>query len=326
MSIDPRPVYRPRERKISGMTIESIAGFLKGIAKEKWLEKWARWIDELLDVYGVEDVQEVLGISDPWNLNELEQFLIEHCSGLVESECFDKIEQMIKEKGYTKELTKEATQQIEDYLKSIEKAPEIVYGLPWDIQVEVQKYRARPEIDGNKAYSIVYEFLKREGVEESEARRIAEEIASTIPKLKPEKRAEVVTNVVAMVRLAKQATLDKWMKREARAREVKQSAASELRQFVEEIYSIVAPRREVRIPEEKLISLEIPFEQLPRYGITITEAQRTKYPWETIGVITTWAFQNGMRSERVDKIVYMDLIGTVVIYYPLQKPTKCYLL
>lgn len=295
---------KPRYRKISGMTIERIISFLKGIAKENWLSKWARWIDELLDTYRVEDVQDVLGITDVWNFNELEQFLLEHCSDLVESECFDKIEQMIREKGYTKELTKEATQQIEDYLKSIEKAPEILYGLPWDIQAEISKYRAKPEMDHARAYNIVYEFLRREGVDESEARRIAEEIASTIPKLKPEKRAEVVTNVVAMVRLAKQTTLNRFAKAETKAREVKAKA--------------------VRDVEESVKLIHIPFSELPKYVRMVLEARNTRTPSDTIRAIEQWARSQGFHHVLVPYTLSgYDLTDIVIVYYPDKKPSIC---
>jgi len=306
--------------------IDVIVKRLRGAAKQRWLEKWARWIDKLLDDYDVEDIQAVLGIIDPWNLDELEKFLVRHCSGLVESECLDKIEKIIREKGYTKRLSQEIYESVMDYLQYVEKRPEIEYGLPWDIRVEIQRYREFPEMDRKRAYSIVYEFLRREGCEEDEARKIAEEIARTIPKLPPRQRAEVVERTVALARVAKQRTLDEWIKRRYKAEETKKEAKKDLESFVKKLYEILAPPTKVEVPVEKeLYTMEVKFEELPKWQIEILKAQRTHYPWETKGVIITWAEQRGLRPYTVDKIKYYDLVGLVVVYYPRQKPTRCWI-
>jgi arginyl-tRNA synthetase len=113
-----------------------------------------------------------------------------------------------------------------DYVKSVERKPELLYGLPTDVRSEVERFRAKPELDGAKAYQLVYNFLISEGVEPEEARKVAEEIAKTIPKLPPKDRAKVVEDVVGVVKLAKQRTLDYYTRREAKAKEVVKEAVT----------------------------------------------------------------------------------------------------
>jgi len=199
--------------------VDVIAEELKGIAKESWLNKWARWLDQLLDTYDVEDPAEI-GITDPQDLEKLEEFLVERCSGLTESECLKQIEKIIREKGYRRKVTEEVVESVMDYIKSVESKPELLYGLPSDIRAEVERYRARPELDGAKAFNLIYEYLVREGVDPEEARKVADEVAKTIPKIPPSRRVEVLEGVMKVTRLAKQRTLDYYVRRESKAKEV----------------------------------------------------------------------------------------------------------
>jgi len=217
--------------------IREIVESLRGAAKDKWLEKWARWLDELLEVYDVEDPSEVLGFSDVYDLASLQSFLLEYCSDLVESECLRRVDLLIREKGYRRKITEEVAESMLDYIKSVEKRPEVLYGFPATLRSEIEAIRARPELDSGKVFQIVYSFLTGEGVDPEEARRVAEEIAATIPKVAPAKRAEVLETTLATARLAKQRTLLEWARRTEKAREVVEKAAKTANESV--VYAVI---------------------------------------------------------------------------------------
>lgn len=219
--------------------VDVIASELRGIAKESWLGKWSRWLDQLLDVYDVEDPAEVLGITDVYDLEKLEEFLIERCSGLTESECLKEVEKDVRERGYRRKVTEEVVESVMDYVKSVERKPELLYGLPPDVRSEVERFRSKPELDGGKAYELVFNFMVKEGVDPEEARKVAEEIAKTIPKLPPRERAKVVEDVVGVVRLAKQRTLDYYAKQEVKAEEVVKEAVTGKPLSERVVYSVI---------------------------------------------------------------------------------------
>ena len=217
--------------------IKEIVETLKGIAKTSWLNKWARWLDQLLDVYDVEDPTEVLGIPDVYDVEKLESLLLEYCSDLVEGECLKQIEKMIREKGYRRKVTEEVVESVMDYIKSVEKKPEVIYGFPWEIRSEIEKIRARPELDGVKAYEIVYSFLIREGVEPEEAKKVAGEVAKTIPKISPERRADFISSIAVMARTTRQRVLTELAKREEKAKEAIEKGISKVSERV--VYTVL---------------------------------------------------------------------------------------
>lgn len=247
-------VRRERRRKYVApvreeRTVDFIARSLYGIAKERWLEKWARWIDELIRRYNVEDIQKALGIIDIHDLRELERFLIENCSGLTESECLDRIRSRLREQGYRENVTEEMIQSLIDYIRTVEKKPEIEYGFPYDIRARVGELRARPELDRSKAFELVYEFLVKEGTPEDEARRIAEEVAATIPKLPPAKRKDIYEYALTQARYVKQVSLDRWLRREKEAERVAKEAKEDMKRddWIPDIAREVLAGAEARI-------------------------------------------------------------------------------
>jgi len=218
-------------------TIGETINLLRGIAKTRWLEKWSRWISELLDNYDVEDPAEVLGFPDIHNLDKVQSFLIKSCRNETESGCLQQIEKMIREKGLKKKINEEIGESISDYLRSIEQRPEISYGFPWDIRAEIDRFRMRPELDGNKAYDLVYNFLVREGVDPEEARKIAEEIKSTIPKVPIAKRPDVIETSIVVAKIAKQRTLIDYAKKQSKASKIIEKARKSLNERV--VYALI---------------------------------------------------------------------------------------
>lgn len=214
MALDP-----PRTRRTAGMTVEAILARLRGAARRTWLEKWARWVSELLRVYGIEDPH-VIGMEDV-DPENVERLIREHCHGLTESECFDRIESLVREKGATKAITEEVVDDIRDYIDYMEK----VGWLPPEIRTKVQYFREHPWENHERVYSMVRDFLIKQGVEPAEAEVLATEVSLLIPRIDMKRRAEVLEAIMRRVPLARQQALDKWMKRvekaEEQAREIK---------------------------------------------------------------------------------------------------------
>jgi len=226
-------VLAEKKERTIGETID----LLKGIAKTRWLEKWSRWISELLNNYDVEDPTEVLGFPDVHDLGKIQSFLIELCRKETESECLQLIEEMIREKGFKKKINEEISESISDYLKSIEQKPEILYGFPWDIRTEIGMLRSRPELDGNKAYDLIYNFLVREGVDPDEARKIADEIRSTIPKVPIAKRPDVIETSMVVAKIVKQRTLMDYAKKQSKATKIIEKARKSLNERI--VYAMI---------------------------------------------------------------------------------------
>jgi len=226
-----RRVRRVEARRIAPVReerpVDVISRSLWGIAKQRWLEKWSRWIVRLLKTYNVED--KALGIIDPTDLDELEKFLIEHCSGLTESECLEKIRDMIRKQGYKENVTDEMIESMLDFFESVKRRLKIEYGFPPDIVNEIEKLRLHPELNHETAFKVVYEFLVNEGVDKEEAEKIAKEIARSIPAFPKSDRVVVWNQLLHVAKVTKQKKLDEFRKRDEEARKVVEEAKKDLR-------------------------------------------------------------------------------------------------
>jgi hypothetical protein len=188
-------------------TIREIVETLVGAAKEAWLNKWRRWIAELINNYNLEDPQEI-----GYDEAHIEDFLLEHCEDLVEGECYQKIKQMVIEKS-VKTLTQDVTESFAAWYEYIKKDPSIVckqYNLPRDVCDEVLRIARDPCIDRGTARRILTKFfeeeIKRLGGEPSEDlyRDALNEILKIIPEAKCVDWQQV---------LVAQRALDKWVRR-----------------------------------------------------------------------------------------------------------------
>jgi len=209
--------------------VDVISRSLWGIAKQRWLEKWSRWIVRLLKTYNVEDVQKALGITDPTDLDEIEHLLIEHCSGLTESECLKKIRDMIRKQGYRENVTDEMIESMLDFFESVKRRPEIEYGFPPDIVNEIERLRLHPELNHEAAYKVVYEFLTREGVDPEEADRIAKEIARSVPSFPKSDKVVLWSQLLHVAKVTKQKKLDEFVKYDREAEKIVKEAKEDLR-------------------------------------------------------------------------------------------------
>jgi hypothetical protein len=175
-----------REEKPIGEILDTLVG----APRETWLEKWKRWIGEIIQHYHVDPSE--LGY-DP---DLIEDFLEEYCLDLVESECLKKIDQLAREKGGHKTVD-EIAEEWKDYFEIHYKNPRKICD-EYDFDAEtcraVLEIKENPCRDHRKlkevlAQYIRYYFERMYGGEippevdvEAEAERVAKEILPTIPK------------------------------------------------------------------------------------------------------------------------------------------------
>lgn len=219
--------------------IDEIVEELRGAALESWKRKWARLVSDLLRIYGVEDPQ-VIGLGDPSDPDDVIQFIMGHCSGLTESECAKKIEQIIRDYGFSRSIEEVARRAIdelrywEEKEEAIEKAVRLfklpVLDLPPDAAEKLLEIYDNPELNHDTVFDIIISELRALGMPEEEARRIAEESARVIDELleKKRERALAVAHWTQILRH----DVQQERKRLGRKRE---KAEERLRRFIEEL-------------------------------------------------------------------------------------------
>jgi hypothetical protein len=170
--------------------VGEILDTLVGAPREAWLEKWKRWIGEIIQHYHVDPSE--LGY-DP---DLVEDFLEEYCLDLVESECLKKIDQLAREKGGRKTVD-EIAEEWKDYFEIHYKNPRKIcdeYDFDAETCQAVMEIKQNPCKDHRKlkevlAQYIRYYFERMYGGEippevdvDAEAERVANEILPEIPK------------------------------------------------------------------------------------------------------------------------------------------------
>jgi len=170
--------------------IGEILDTLVGAPREAWLEKWKRWIGEIIQHYHVDPSE--LG----YNPDLVEDFLEEYCLDLVESECLKRIDQLAREKGGHKTV-EEIAEEWKDYFDMHYRNPRRIcdeYDFDAETCQAVMEIKQNPCRDHKKlkevlAQYIRYYFERMYGGEippevdvEAEAERVAKEILPTIPK------------------------------------------------------------------------------------------------------------------------------------------------
>lgn len=250
--------------------VEEIAKELKGIAKEKWVGKWVRLVNDLLRVYGIED-PEIIGIHDPLNPEEVMKFVIERCHGLTEPECVRRIEQEFYEHGYTREreltrkLIEEETKYYEEKADWVRRA-EVLFGIPVPLPPDVseklvQIYR-NPELDHEEVFSLVKSELVRMGWPEEEAEEIAREAMKAVDKAL-ERERERIKAMVPWTHLLRYDTRHLQARMERRRRKAKDI----ITKFIEAVAK-----------ERRLVS----WVELTQLGLFKVQRARSKTPEEAI--------------------------------------------
>jgi hypothetical protein len=206
--VEETTVWRERRAPVrEERPIREIIETLVGAAKEAWLNKWRRWIAELISTYNLEDPQEI-----GYDEAHIEDFLLEHCEDLTEGECYQKIKQMVIEKT-VKTVTQDVADTFAAWVEYVKKDPSILcrqYNLPRDVCEEVLKVARNPCIDRGTARRILVKFfeeeIKRLGGEPSE--ELYRDALNEILRIIPEARCVDWQKV-----LVAQVTLDRWLRR-----------------------------------------------------------------------------------------------------------------
>ena len=186
--------------------VETIAEQLRGAARESWAQKWVRLINDIMKVYNVVDYS-LLGFEDPYNPNEVVNWILERCHCLTEPECAKLVEEEIRKHG-ERQILDESVEAIETELERYEKeAVEVqkavnLFKLPIDVPPDVAKLLLdlldNPEMNHETVYSVVKKELLYLGWPEQEAEQIARRSAEVIDKVLAKKR-ERALNVVHWV-------------------------------------------------------------------------------------------------------------------------------
>jgi hypothetical protein len=283
--------------------IEIILEELKGRAKQLYLAKWRKWILEMARTYEVEDVRSLLG----WNIEEdeqLEKFLLEIGHGLTESEIFVKVEELIKKAGQ-KKIKEKQLQGMLDYLAEVRfreiTEPFRRFQLPPHIEEELKTLRRRPELDGNVAYNLVFNYLRGLEIPEEDARKIAEEVKSLVVKVPKEKRPEILEGTLSRAQFVVQRTLKEFAVKEEKAKEITKTATEEVR----------------KVREEKIMSLE----DLSKLGVNLLPATRTRNIEEAEEAVVNWIIAHKYGFEkRVVEFPIKKASNVFVVFWPDRKP------
>jgi len=175
-----------REERPIGEILETLVG----APRETWLEKWRRWIGEIIQHYHV-DPSEI-----GYNPDLIEDFLEEYCLDLVESECLKRIDQLAREKGGHKTV-EEIAEEWKDYFDMHYHNPRRIcdeYDFDAETCQAVMEIKENPCKDHKKLKEVLAQYIKyyferlygeeipQEVNVEAEAERIAKEILPSIPK------------------------------------------------------------------------------------------------------------------------------------------------
>ncbi len=231
--------------------VDELLDELSGAAKQTFLEHKAKYIELLLSNYHLDPAE--IGY-DPEHVDD---FLREHCSGLVWSECLDEIEKLIKESGGRKkveEWAEEIGQSIEDMARQMTQID--YYCKSWGLDSEtcdtLKKIERNPCLDTQLAEKVLTQFFRNtEEVGWEEAVKIVKEyIERQLRKLKCLKWTDILN-------VAKR-TYDKERKTEKRiGRALKISTAETIDKFLSEL-----ERKPKALVEKKPIAVTVGVEKV----------------------------------------------------------------
>jgi len=202
-------------------------------------QRLARFVRRLLDIYNIEDWQELgLGGLDE---EHIYKWALEYCHGLTLGECMDRLEQEVAKHGM-KETTRRTKKYIMEELKRYEAQAQLYHNLSelFGIPIEVDEYTGEmlyrlyknPEEDGKLMRDIVRSYLTSLGWPEEEAEEIAENSARVLEKIASKKNRGVV--LAHWTQILRAATRRGQVAYEARSRLAKQLLEQLRKQQAEE--------------------------------------------------------------------------------------------
>jgi hypothetical protein len=283
--------------------IEIILEELKGRAKQLYLAKWRKWILEMARTYEVEDIKALLG----WDITEDEQlgrFLLEIGHGLTESEIFQKVESLMRQASQ-KKIKEKQLKGIMDYLQHIRYReaidPFAKFQLPSHIEAELKEIKRKPELDGARAFDLVFKYLTSLTIPEEDARKIAEEVKSLVVKVPKEKRPEILEGTLSRAQFIKQKTLKEFAVKEEKAKQIVKQATEEIK----------------KVREEKIMSLE----DLSKLGVNLLPATRTKTVEEAEEAVVNWIIAHRYEfAKRAIEFPIKKASNVFVVFFPDKKP------
>ena len=163
-----------------------------------WLDKWVRWVRNLIAKYRVEDPSEPFGFAEI-NADNVRKLLEEHCLDLTESECYRKLEDMVKPYGLKEEekvermfeKAKAIEKEIKEKEKLAKEKPELLYGLE-EIHEEIEKIRKGITPNGKRAYEIVKEYGLKKGLPPEEVEVYAEDVRKSVEEALAKRKPKVI--------------------------------------------------------------------------------------------------------------------------------------
>jgi len=94
-------------------TVDTLLEELRGAARESFINKWAKIIEGIISRYSIDPAR--IG----YRRDLVEDFLLEHCSGLDEAECYGAIEDLVVKAGGRKSI-EQIADEYEDYARYLE--------------------------------------------------------------------------------------------------------------------------------------------------------------------------------------------------------------
>ncbi|GAY26547.1 hypothetical protein ATG_17510 [Desulfurococcaceae archaeon AG1] len=222
--------------------VDEILRELRGAARDTFLNHKALYIESLLSAYHLDPAR--IG----YRRDLIEDFLIEHCSGLTVNECFAKIERMVREAGGRRKLEDLAdtlAKSIEDMARAMTRIDIYCssWGLDRDTCDELRKVERDPCLDGQVVRRVLTGYFRSLGATEAEYRGAVEEAANYIESLRKARlcvRWDHVANAIRNMYEAERARREETL---LRAKDIQRTLDRFLRERVERRVEVPAVAR-----------------------------------------------------------------------------------
>jgi hypothetical protein len=203
-------------------TVDEYLRELVGAARDTFLNHKILFIESFLSAYHLDPAR--IG----YRRELIEEFLLEHCAGLTVSECFNKIEQLIRQAGGRRKLEDLADtigKSIEDMANAMTRID--VYCASWGLDREtcdeLRKIERDPCLDSNVVRKVLTGFFQNLGARPEEYKGAIEEASTYIGNLAKRRLCVRWDHVVNAVKAAMEAERARREETIARARGIQRS-------------------------------------------------------------------------------------------------------